>query len=216
VSYIEASVEVNERSLKTYEQANGKRPFEEWLNNLKDGISRARIRSRLDMVAIGNFGNFRSVGEGVSELRFTFGPGFRVYYAQKDEVIVILLIGGDKSSQEKDIEKATTRREQMSKASVDYREALIETLRGNEEEQILYLKATLEDNWDAPEAFLLSLKTIAEARGFKNFAEEAGLSRESLYRTLSANGNPKLDTVFKMLHALGLKLTVEPIEKKVS
>ena len=104
----------------------------------------------------------------------------------------------------------------MSKASVDYREALIETLRGNEEEQILYLKATLEDNWDAPEAFLLSLKTIAEARGFKNFAEEAGLSRESLYRTLSANGNPKLDTVFKMLHALGLKLTVEPIEKKVS
>lgn len=92
----------------------------------------------------------------------------------------------------------------------------IETLRGNEEEQLLYLKATLEDNWDAPEAFLLSLKTIAEARGFKNFAEEAGLSRESLYRTLSADGNPKLDTVFKMLHALGVKLTVEPIEKKVS
>jgi probable addiction module antidote protein len=104
----------------------------------------------------------------------------------------------------------------MDKASVDYREALIETLRGNEEEQLLYLKATLEDNWDAPEAFLLSLKTIAEARGFKNFAEEAGLSRESLYRTLSADGNPKLDTVFKMLHALGVKLTVEPIEKKVS
>ncbi|MDO9181840.1 MAG: putative addiction module antidote protein [Bacteriovorax sp.] len=104
----------------------------------------------------------------------------------------------------------------MDKASVDYREALIETLRGNEEEQLLYLKSTLEDNWDAPEAFLLSLKTIAEARGFKNFAEEAGLSRESLYRTLSADGNPKLDTVFKMLHALGVKLTVEPIEKKVS
>lgn len=103
----------------------------------------------------------------------------------------------------------------MTKASTDYREALIETLRGNEEEQMLYLKATLEDNWDAPEAFLLSLKTIAEVRGFKNFAEEAGLSRESLYRTLSADGNPKLDTVFKMLHALGMRLTVEPIEKKV-
>lgn len=104
----------------------------------------------------------------------------------------------------------------MSKASVDYREALIEALRNNEEEQLLYLKATLEDNWDAPEAFLLSLKTIAEARGFKNFAEEAGLSRESLYRTLSSDGNPKLETVFKILHALGMKLTVEPIEKKVS
>jgi probable addiction module antidote protein len=104
----------------------------------------------------------------------------------------------------------------MSKASVDYRDELVKTLRGNEEEQLLYLQATLEDNWDSPEAFLLCLKTIAEARGFKNFAEEAGLSRESLYRTLSAEGNPKLDTVFKMVHALGLKLTVEPIEKKVS
>lgn len=104
----------------------------------------------------------------------------------------------------------------MSKASVDYREALIEALRNNEEEQLLYLKATLEDNWDAPEAFLLSLKTIAEARGFKNFAEEAGLSRESLYRTLSSDGNPKIETVFKILHALGMKLTVEPIKKKVS
>lgn len=104
----------------------------------------------------------------------------------------------------------------MKKASTDYREALIETLRNNEEEQLLYLKATLEDNWDAPEAFLLSLKTIAEARGFKNFAKDAGLSRESLYRTLSADGNPKLQTVFKILHALGMKLTVEPLEKKVS
>jgi probable addiction module antidote protein len=99
----------------------------------------------------------------------------------------------------------------MGKKSIDYREALIESLRNNEEEQMLYLKATLEDNWDAPEAFLLSLKTIAEARGFKSFATDAGLSRESLYRTLSVDGNPKLETVFKMLHALGLKLTVEPI-----
>jgi putative addiction module killer protein len=99
-------MEVKERSIKTYEQADGKKPFEEWLNDLKDGLSRARIRSRLDKVATGNFGDFRSVGDGVSELRFTFGPGFRVYYALKDEVIVVLLIGGDKSSQEKDIEKA--------------------------------------------------------------------------------------------------------------
>lgn len=101
----------------------------------------------------------------------------------------------------------------MNKAGQNYREALIETLRGKEEEQLLYLQSTLDDNWDSPEAFLLCLKTIAEARGFKKFAEETGLSRESLYRTLSAKGNPKLETVFKMLHALGVKLTVEPIKK---
>jgi putative addiction module killer protein len=69
-------------------------------------MSRARIRSRIDKVETGNFGDFRSVGNGVSELRFTFGAGFRVYYGLKGETIVILLIGGDKSSQEKDIEKA--------------------------------------------------------------------------------------------------------------
>jgi probable addiction module antidote protein len=85
----------------------------------------------------------------------------------------------------------------------------------NEEEQLLYLQATLEDNWDSSEAFLLSLKAIVEARGFKKFAEDTGLSRESLYRTLSADGNPKLDTLFKMLNALGFKLTVQLIDKKV-
>ena len=99
-------MEVKERKIEIYEQANGKRPYEEWLSDLKDGMSRARIRARIDKVAIGNFGDFKPIGDGVSELRFTFGPGFRVYYAQKDEMIVLLLFGGDKSSQEKDIEKA--------------------------------------------------------------------------------------------------------------
>lgn len=105
-----------------------------------------------------------------------------------------------------------------NKKSVDYRESLIDRLKNSEEEQIYYLKASLEDNWDEPQAFLLALKTIADARGFTSFAEEAGLSRESLYRTLSENGNPKLETVFKMLHAMGMKLSVEPIDdvKKVS
>lgn len=100
------SMEVKERDIEIYEQADGKRPFEDWLNNLRDGMTRNRIRSRLDKVATGNFGDFKQVGEGVSELRFTFGPGYRVYYALDGEKIVLLLIGGDKASQEKDIEKA--------------------------------------------------------------------------------------------------------------
>lgn len=97
---------------------------------------------------------------------------------------------------------------------VDYRQTLIERLKQSEQEQLYYLKAALEDNWDEPQAFLLALKNIADARGFSTFAEEAGLSRESLYRTLSENGNPKLETVFKMLHAMGMKLTVERLDEK--
>lgn len=99
-------MEIKERTIEIYEQVDGKKPYEEWLNDLKDGMSRARIRARIDKVATGNFGDHKPVGDSVSELRFTFGPGFRVYYALKNETIVLLLIGGDKSSQEKDIEKA--------------------------------------------------------------------------------------------------------------
>lgn len=87
-------------------QASGKKPFEEWLENLKDSISRARIRARIDQVAIGNFGDSKTVGNGVSELRFSFGPGFRIYYAIDGEALVLLLAGGDKSSQEDDITRA--------------------------------------------------------------------------------------------------------------
>lgn len=99
------------------------------------------------------------------------------------------------------------------KRSTDYRESLIERLKDSEEEQMYYLKASLEENWDDPQAFLLALKTIAQARGFSELAEEAGLSRESLYRTLSERGNPKLSTVFKILHAIGVKLTVSHINQ---
>lgn len=100
------SMEVKERDIEIYKQADGKKPYEEWLGGIKDGTSRARIRARIDKVATGNFGDFKSVGDGVSELRFTFGPGYRVYYGLDGEKIVLLLFGGDKSTQDKDIEKA--------------------------------------------------------------------------------------------------------------
>jgi len=103
----------------------------------------------------------------------------------------------------------------MNKATSNYRADLIQTLRDNEEEQILYLQASLEDEEYCSESFLLALKTIAEARGFKKFAAEAGLSRESLYRTLSENGNPKLETIIKLLSVLGMRLSVEPFKKSV-
>jgi putative addiction module killer protein len=99
-------LEAKDRKIEIYVEASGKKPYEDWLNKLKDGISRARIRARIDKIAKGNFGDFKAVGDGVCELRFTFGPGFRVYYALKGETVVLLLIGGDKSGQLKDIETA--------------------------------------------------------------------------------------------------------------
>ena len=80
--------------------------FHEWIEKLKDKSGRLRILNRIDRLANGNPGDVKPVGHGVSELRLTYGPGYRVYYLQDAETLILLLCGGDKSSQQKDIEKA--------------------------------------------------------------------------------------------------------------
>ncbi len=80
--------------------------FDAWFESLKDKQTARRIQARIDRSEEGNFGDHKAVGEGVSEMRIHHGPGFRVYFTQHGLEIVILLAGGDKSSQSKDIETA--------------------------------------------------------------------------------------------------------------
>lgn len=80
--------------------------FDSWFSRLKDKQTKTRIQARIDRVEEGNFGDHKSISDGVFELRFFFGSGYRVYYCQHGEQIVILLAGGDKSSQESDIRTA--------------------------------------------------------------------------------------------------------------
>ena len=80
--------------------------FETWLRKLKDRTAKAKILVRLKRIEHGNLGDTKSVGNALSEIRITYGPGYRIYYHQKNESILLLLIGGTKSSQSKDIEKA--------------------------------------------------------------------------------------------------------------
>ena len=80
--------------------------FSKWLKKLKDIQGKVSIIRRIDRMRLGNFGDHKSVGENISELRITVGPGYRVYYTRKDDEIIILLIGGDKSTQREDIAKA--------------------------------------------------------------------------------------------------------------
>ena len=84
----------------------GKIPFKEWLERLRDVNARAKVRIALDRISLGNFGHTKSVGEGVHELKIDYGPGYRVYYAFAGEAVVLLLVGGDKTSQSKDITRA--------------------------------------------------------------------------------------------------------------
>lgn len=80
--------------------------FSDWLKGLKDGLTRLRLVKRLRKVQLGNLGDVESVGEGVYEMREHFGPGWRMYYVQKGGVLIVMIGGGDKSTQQTDINRA--------------------------------------------------------------------------------------------------------------
>lgn len=92
--------------LLRYQREDGREPFSEWLNGLRDKVAQARIRVRLRQVQAGNLGDCEPVGEGVSELRIHVGAGYRVYFGRHGKALVLLLCGGDKGSQAADIKRA--------------------------------------------------------------------------------------------------------------
>lgn len=99
-------MESTPRELKYYQRKNGKVPVRDWLDAIEGSPEYFAIMRRLDKVQLGNFGDHRSVGEGVNELRIDFGPGYRVYYGHDGTELVILLVGGSKKSQDRDIKTA--------------------------------------------------------------------------------------------------------------
>lgn len=95
------------RELQFYQNPNGREPFTEWLES-RDQKTQDRIQERLNRLAGGNFGDRKPVGEGVFEMRLHFGAGYRIYFSEADSTTVLLLCGGDKSSQDRDIARAKT------------------------------------------------------------------------------------------------------------
>ncbi|KQS99299.1 MULTISPECIES: type II toxin-antitoxin system RelE/ParE family toxin [unclassified Rhizobium] len=89
------------------------RDYADWIKKLKDFRAQARIADRIDRLAAGNPGDVKPVGEGVSELRVNYGPGYRVYFIREGSVVYVLLCGGDKSSQDKDIRLAKRLAQQL-------------------------------------------------------------------------------------------------------
>jgi len=185
--------------------------FDAWLSALKDKIGRARIAHRIRSAEHGNFGDCESVGEGVSEMRVHVGSGYRVYYTRRGEVVYLLLLGGDKSSQKRDIKRAIEMARALDKEWIMTKLAPFDAADylDNEETIAEFLTAALED--PNPDVFLTAVRDVARARGMAQLAKDAGLGRESLYKALTPGAKPRYDTMLKLLHALGVKLTATPV-----
>jgi probable addiction module antidote protein len=165
---------------------------------------------------MGDLGDVKPVGAGVFEMRGHFGPGWRMYYVQRGTVLIVMLGGGDKSTQQADIAAAqavaaTIEEGHVSKKTkvadlpdFDFSEHL-------DSEQAIseYLNAIVEDG----DAALLAaaLGDIAKARGMAEIALSAGIGREALYKALRPGAQPCFDTIARVCTALGLKLTVQPL-----
>jgi putative addiction module killer protein len=99
-------VNSSEKEVRIYQLPQGRVPFLDWLRSLKDQQARQKIQARIGRIRLGNMGHTRSVGEGVQELKVDYGPGYRVYFGQEGNELVILLCGGDKGTQNADIKAA--------------------------------------------------------------------------------------------------------------
>ena len=154
----------------------------------------------------------RPVGEGVSEMRIDYGPGYRVYFKKRGRSVVVLLAGGDKRTQSTDIETALQLASDlwvitMSK-TVTAPYDVAEHLR-TREEMAAYLEASIEESAGDAAFVAKALGDIARAKGMAQVASDAGLSRESLYKALSGERKPTFETILKVIGALGLKLRAE-------
>jgi len=94
------------RVVIVFADEGGNEPFTEWINDMRDKVGRKRILARVARLEQGNFGDCEPVGDGISELKMDFGPGYRCYFGEEGSRLVVLLCGGDKGSQKRDIEAA--------------------------------------------------------------------------------------------------------------
>lgn len=105
VSAIEYTINMEQRIIKIAKLSDDKCPFIDWVESL-DKTTKARVQSRLTRLLENNFGDHKKIDNEISELRLHFGSGYRIYYSETDDIIILLINGGDKSTQDKDIQRA--------------------------------------------------------------------------------------------------------------
>ena len=161
-------------------------------------------------------GDVKPVGQGISELRLTYGPGYRVYYLQDGDTLILLLIGGDKSTQRNDISRAHELADEWHAGKEGRRGLAMSTTEKYKrfdaadylddlEDVASYLAIALEESGEDPTAVPRALGVIARSQNMSELARRVGMSRDGLYKALSAEGNPTWSTILKVTNALGLR-----------
>lgn len=199
------------KTLYFYKDQYGHEPFEAWLNALKDQKGRRTILKRLRRLEQGLYGDCESVGEGVLELRIFFGPGCRIYFGEESDRLVIILCGGDKSSQKNDIKQAKNFLEGAYRAMKNYRTLdQVETqyfIDHPDEINDYVTEIFIEYSQDHDtKALLASLRVIARVKGISALAEETGITRKGIQKALSEEGNPKFESINAIMNAMGYQL----------
>jgi probable addiction module antidote protein len=178
--------------------------YRDWINGLRDHVARARIQVRVDRLVHGNPGSHRALREGVSELKIDIGPGYRVYFTEPHPNSPLM---------RKPMPRATTTKSKRSPSKAPRRGAghthtvvydVSKQLR-TPKEMAAYLEAWLVEAPDDAAGISRALGDIARAVGMNKVAKQSGLSRESLYKALSEDGNPSLDTILRVARAVGVR-----------
>ena len=191
-----------------YVTRDGRRPVSEWIDGLRDVRGRERILSRIDRLALGLPGDWKPIGGSLLEMRIDVGPGYRVYFAKEGRNWLSLCAAATNRASRRDIRRAYEFWEDHKARIIAGPFRVGEHLR-NEREIAGYIEAVLAEG--EPHLLPRALRNVADAMGgLGKLAERTGLSRETLYRTLSERGNPRYDTLFNILTAFGLRVSVVP------
>ena len=210
-------------SVVHYVTATGKDLYQAWLDRLKDRTAKLAIVRRVIRIELGDLGDHKLIGDGVSELRIDVGPGYRVYLAASGRRLSFSSLPGRRAPR-----SATSRRRRrigrisnnaMTKAKakakvppyVSHEEATVSMFREDPELAAEYLNSVLADG-DRKE-LLRAMRYLSTAfGGVAGVAKATKLNARTLYRTLSEHGNPELDTFTALLKAMGMRITVAPIK----
>lgn len=221
-----------EKTIEEYKTISGKSPLGEWFDALADKRTQALIFTRLDRLKIGLLGAVRNVGEGVHEIKIDCGPGYRIYFGNDGEWLVMLLAGGTKKPRHQIYRRPSFigtiikirkmwggKNMSKNKLTTSYQDHLISKL-SDPELASEYLNMVIDEvKNDAPEdvqsLLLIAIKNVVQAQGgISQLAESVGLSRQSIHHMLSEKGNPTLSSLINILEASGIKINFQPGKKK--